>query len=55
MELTYKIKRSPKRKNLTITVERDRSIVVHAPESASEEKDQSYCGIETAMDLRKDK
>lgn len=38
MELTYKIKRSPKRKNLTITVERDRSIVVHAPESASEEK-----------------
>lgn len=37
MELTYTIKRSPKRKKLTITVERDRSVVVHAPTSASEE------------------
>ena len=36
MELEYKIVRSAKRKTLTITVERDRSIVVHAPESASE-------------------
>jgi len=38
MELTYTIKRSPKRKQLTISVERDRSVVVHAPESTSEEK-----------------
>jgi len=38
MELVYTIKRSPKRKQLTITVERDRSVVVHAPESTSEEK-----------------
>jgi predicted metal-dependent hydrolase len=38
MELAYSIKRSPKRKQLTITVERDRSVVVHAPESTSEEK-----------------
>lgn len=38
MELVYAIKRSPKRKQLTITVERDRSLVVHAPESTSEEK-----------------
>ena len=37
IELEYKIVRSPKRKKLTITVERDRAIVVHAPESASEE------------------
>lgn len=35
--LEYKIVRSPKRKTLTITVERDRAIIVHAPESASEE------------------
>lgn len=38
MELDYTIKRSSKRKQLTITVERDRSVVVHAPESTSEEK-----------------
>lgn len=37
MELTYKIKRSPRRRKLTITVERDRSIVVRAPESLSDE------------------
>jgi predicted metal-dependent hydrolase len=36
MELDYKIVRSAKRKKLTITVERDRSIVVHAPVGASE-------------------
>jgi predicted metal-dependent hydrolase len=36
MELDYKIVRSAKRKKLTITVERDRSIIVHAPEGASE-------------------
>jgi len=38
MELVYTIKRSPRRKQLTITVERDRSVVVHAPESTTEEK-----------------
>jgi len=31
MELSYTIKRSEKRRKLTITVERDRSVVVHAP------------------------
>ena len=31
MDLTYTIKRSTKRRRLTITVERDRSVVVHAP------------------------
>lgn len=36
MELEYKIVRSAKRKKLTITVERDKSIVVHAPENVSE-------------------
>jgi predicted metal-dependent hydrolase len=37
MQLDYKIVRSPKRKKLTITVERDRSIIIHAPEGTSEE------------------
>ena len=36
MDTAYTIKRSPKRKKVTITVERDRSVVVHAPESIPE-------------------
>ena len=36
-ELDYKIVRSPRRKTLTITVERDRSVVVHAPDEMPEE------------------
>jgi len=38
MDLAYIIKRSAKRGKLTITVERDRSVVVHAPEGMSDEK-----------------
>jgi len=38
MELNYTIIRSPRRRKLTITVERDRSVVVHAPESTPEAK-----------------
>lgn len=38
MELEYQIVRSPKRKKLTITVERDRSIIVHTPEGTSQEE-----------------
>ncbi len=38
MDLIYTIKRSIKRRKLTITVERDRSVVVHAPEGTSDEK-----------------
>lgn len=38
MELIYIIKRSAKRRKLTITVERDRTVVVHAPENTSDEK-----------------
>lgn len=38
MELTYIVKRSSRRRKLTITVERDRSVVVHAPENISDEK-----------------
>ena len=37
MELTYTIQRSARRRKLTITVERDRSVVVHAAEGTSDE------------------
>lgn len=37
-ELNYNIVRSPKRKTLTITVERDRTIVVRAPQRMPEEE-----------------
>jgi predicted metal-dependent hydrolase len=38
MQLNYQIVRSARRKKLTITVERDRAILVHAPEGTSEEE-----------------
>jgi len=38
VDLDYVVVRSPKRRKLTITVERDRRIVVHAPESTPDEK-----------------
>lgn len=38
MELKYTIQRSAKRRKLTISIERDRSVVVHAPEGTSDEK-----------------
>ena len=38
MDLTYKIQRSARRRKLTITVERDRSVVVHAPKGTSDKK-----------------
>ncbi len=38
MDLKYTIVRSPKRRKLTITVERDRIVVVHAPSATPEEK-----------------
>jgi len=37
MELTYTIQRSAKRHKLTITVERDREVIVHAPEGFTDE------------------
>lgn len=36
-EVNYEIVRSPKRKKLTITVERDRTVIVRAPEAVSEQ------------------
>jgi predicted metal-dependent hydrolase len=36
--LDYQIIRSPKRKTLTITVERDRMVFVHAPEGVTEDE-----------------
>lgn len=38
MDLDYTIQRSPKRQKLTISVERDRRVVVHAPDDLSDEK-----------------
>ena len=38
MVLSYEIRRSAKRKNVTITVERDRAVVVHAPVGVHEDK-----------------
>ena len=38
VELEYQTVWSPKRKKLTITVERDRTIIVHAPQGISEEE-----------------
>jgi predicted metal-dependent hydrolase len=37
MDLDYTVKRSAKRRKLTITVERDSSVIVHVPEGVSEE------------------
>ena len=38
MDLKYTIKRSAKRKKLTITVERNREVIVHAPTTTSDAK-----------------
>ena len=37
MDISYSVKRSSKRTKVTITIERDRSVLVHAPDHASEE------------------
>ena len=37
MDINYSVQRSSKRKKVTITIERDRKIVVHAPSHASDE------------------
>ena len=38
MQFAYDIVRSPKRKKLTITVERDRTVVVHAPQGTPDDQ-----------------
>jgi predicted metal-dependent hydrolase len=47
MAIEYTIKRSSRRKKLTITVERDRSVVVHAPIEATDEKIQDIVTAKT--------
>ena len=37
MDIAYSVKRSSRRKKVTITVERDREVVVHAPDHATDE------------------
>src|SRR5947209_1392416 len=41
-DLDYKTVRSPKRKHLTITVERDRAVVVRAPQSMTDDQVQQF-------------
>ena len=38
MDFNYEIRRSSSRRKLTITIERDGSVVVHAPASVADEK-----------------
>ena len=38
MDLEYTIRKSSKRRRLTITIERDRKVIVHVPEGTSEDK-----------------
>jgi predicted metal-dependent hydrolase len=37
MDISYEIVRSPKRKKLTITVERDQAVIVHAPQETPDD------------------
>ena len=37
MDIAYSVRRSPRRVRVTITIERDRKVVVHAPDHASDE------------------
>lgn len=48
MDVNYTVVRSTKRKKLTITVERDRAVVVHAPEGTSAEKIQQIVASKKA-------
>ena len=47
MDLNYTIRRSDRRRRMTITVERDRSVVIHAPTKATDEQ------IATLVDSRR--
>ena len=40
MDISYEIVRSPRRKKLTITVERDRAVIVHAPQETPDDEIQ---------------
>lgn len=53
IELTYDILRSPKRKKLTITVERDRAVIVHAPEGTSDDEVQRVVAAKRQWILEK--
>ena len=37
MDITYSVKKSPKRTKVTITIERDRTVIVYAPNHASDD------------------
>ena len=51
--LDYTIARSPRRKTLTVTVERDRTVVVRAPEGMSDDDVQRYVDAKRQWILEK--
>jgi predicted metal-dependent hydrolase len=53
IDLRYEIVRSPKRKTLTITVERDRTVVVYAPEGTSDQDVQRIVDVKRQWILGK--
>ena len=53
MQIEYTIVRSPRRKKLTLTVERDCAVIVHAPESASDETIRRVVGLKRQWLLEK--
>jgi predicted metal-dependent hydrolase len=53
IDLQYNISRSPRRKMLTITVERDRTIVVRAPEAMSDDDVQRFVDAKRQWILEK--
>jgi len=40
IDFSYEIVRSPKRKKLTITVERDQAVIVHSPQETADDEIQ---------------
>lgn len=55
MKLSYEVRRSAKRKRLSISVERDRRVVVHAPEQISDAKIQQIVEAKKAWIYEKTK
>jgi predicted metal-dependent hydrolase len=53
MDLSYSVERSARRKKLTITVERDRTVVVHAPLTTSQETIQRVVDTKRQWILQK--
>src|SRR5438874_2089152 len=53
IDINYDIVRSPKRKKLTITVERDQAVVVHAPQKTTDSEIQRVVELKRQWILAK--